>query len=387
MPRAGADPRAQAPTRAAGLEPWQDPQARPFVRIERLTKRYGEVYAVDDLSLEIYKGEFFSLLGSSGCGKTTLLRVLAGLEAPTSGRVYIDGVDETGTPPYARPVNMMFQSYALFPHMSVEQNIAFGLAQERLPRRERRRRMARMLELLHIGALRTRRPDQLSGGQRQRVALARSLAKQPKLLLLDEPLGALDKRLREHTQFELVKLQEELNMTFVTVTHDQEEAMTMSTRIAVMEAGQILQVDVPPVLYEYPASRFVADFIGSVNLFEGRVLSREGETVDVQATPGPRLKMRCTRPLVAGTPVAVAIRPEKIRLATSGEGGGVNRLRGVVEDIAYLGDISVYHLRTAGERIVQMTLTNHRPITEPPLSWGQTVTMEWSPDSGVVLTQ
>ncbi|MCX7631636.1 MAG: ABC transporter ATP-binding protein, partial [Geminicoccaceae bacterium] len=216
------------------LEPWQDPKAKPYVRIDRVTKKFGDVYAVDDVSLNIYQGEFFSLLGSSGCGKTTLLRLLAGLEYPTSGRIYIDGVDVTDVPPYSRPVNMMFQSYALFPHMTVEQNIEFGLKQDRLPRRERMERVNEMLELLKIAPLRKRRPDQLSGGQRQRVALARSLAKHPKLLLLDEPLGALDKRLRENTQFELVNLQERLGTTFITVTHDQEGAMTMSSRIAVM---------------------------------------------------------------------------------------------------------------------------------------------------------
>ncbi len=234
------------------LDPWQDPQAEPYVRIERVTKKFGDVYAVDDVSLNIYKGEFFSLLGSSGCGKSTLLRLLGGFERPTLGRIFIDGADVTDIPPYARPVNMMFQSYALFPHMSVEQNVAFGLKQDRMPRKERAERVDDMLALLQITEQRKRRPDQLSGGQRQRVALARSLARHPKLLLLDEPLGALDKRLRENTQFELVNLQERLGITFVTVTHDQEEAMTMSTRIAVMDVGRIMQVDTPTAIYEYP---------------------------------------------------------------------------------------------------------------------------------------
>jgi putrescine transport system ATP-binding protein len=431
-------------------EPWQDPRSAPFVRIERVTKRFGEVYAVDDLSLSVYQGEFFSLLGGSGCGKSTLLRLLAGLERPTAGRIFIDGLDVTNLPAYARPVNMMFQSYALFPHMTVEQNVAFGLKQERMPRRERGERVGQMLDLLEIGELRRRKPDQLSGGQRQRVALARSLAKQPKLLLLDEPLGALDKRLRENTQFELVNLQERLGITFVTVTHDQEEAMTMSTRIAVMRAGQILQVDTPTAIYEYPSCQAVARFIGSVNLFPGKVVAVDGDQARIASQLGPMMQMRAFHPLAVGTPVCVAVRPEKMRpcgpqtpdseLATRGatdsagrvataldqdcSGGEVNRLSGIVEDIAYLGDVSIYRVRvqasaqallggahshanagtdananadsesgTDGGReesprsvIVEMTLTNIQPRTEQALTWGQPVAMEWSPTSGVLLT-
>ena len=291
------------------LEPWQDPRAAPYLRVDRVTKKFGDVYAVDDVSLDIFKGEFFSLLGSSGCGKSTLLRILAGLEYPSAGRIYIDGVDVTDVPAYSRPVNMMFQSYALFPHMSVEQNVEFGLKQDRLPRSERVERVGEMLDLLKITELRKRRPDQLSGGQRQRVALARSLAKHPKLLLLDEPLGALDKRLRENTQFELVNLQERLGITFVTVTHDQEEAMTMSTRIAVMDAGQIMQVDTPTAIYEFPTCRFVAEFIGSVNLFEGKVVAAEGDEVLVETRVGRPMRMRSFHPLVLGTPVTIAVRP------------------------------------------------------------------------------
>ena len=283
------------------------------MRIDRVTKKFGDVYAVDNVSLDIFQGEFFSLLGSSGCGKSTLLRMLAGLERPTSGRIFIDGVDVTDIPAYSRPVNMMFQSYALFPHMTVEQNVEFGLKQDRMPRKERAERVGEMLDLLQISELRKRRPDQLSGGQRQRVALARSLAKHPKLLLLDEPLGALDKRLRESAQFELVNLQERIGITFVTVTHDQEEAMTMSTRIAVMDAGQILQVDTPTAIYEYPDYRFVAEFIGSVNLFEGKVVETQGDHPGVPL--GRLLRMRDLHPHAIGTPVTVAIRPEKMRLA------------------------------------------------------------------------
>ena len=379
------------------LEPWQDPHAAPYVRIERVTKRFGEVYAVDDLTLKIYRGEFFSLLGSSGCGKSTLLRLLAGLERPTAGRIYIDGADVTDIPAYARPVNMMFQSYALFPHMSVEQNVAFGLKQEGMPRRERAERVGEMLELLQIADLRRRRPEQLSGGQRQRVALARSLARQPKLLLLDEPLGALDKRLRERTQFELVNLQERLGITFVTVTHDQEEAMTMSTRIAVMEAGQILQVDTPTAIYEYPNCRAVARFIGSVNLFEGKVAAIDGDQARIASVLGPDMRMRCLYPLAIGTPVIVAVRPEKMRPCDPDQAAdGVNRVEGVVEDIAYLGDVSIYRARVEAadsgdtgtqSQIVEMTLTNVQPRTEQALTWGQRVAMEWSPGSGVVLTE
>ncbi|WP_242518396.1 ABC transporter ATP-binding protein [Halochromatium roseum] len=444
-------------------EPWQDPRAAPYVRIERVTKRFGEVYAVDDLSLNIYRGEFFSLLGGSGCGKSTLLRLLAGLERPTSGRIFIDGADVTNLPAYARPVNMMFQSYALFPHMNVEQNVAFGLKQEGMPRHQRGERVSEMLDLLQIGELRRRKPDQLSGGQRQRVALARSLAKQPKLLLLDEPLGALDKRLRENTQFELVNLQERLGITFVTVTHDQEEAMTMSTRIAVMRAGQILQVDTPTAIYEYPNCQAVARFIGSVNLFPGKVVAVEGNQVRVASQLGPMMQMQAFHPFAIGTPVSVAVRPEKMRPCESkasdtrlvdadeadvkvsasastnaNANAGVNRLSGVVEDIAYLGDVSIYRVRVQastpaaldagatklasndGSRpdsdegampgtedherfsadddarlsaeanarsvIVEMTLTNVQPRTEQALTWGQPVTMEWSPTSGAVLT-
>ncbi len=368
------------------LETWQDPSARPYVQIKRVTCKFGDVYAVDDVSLDIYQGEFFSLLGSSGCGKSTLLRILAGLESPTSGRVLIDGVDVTDWPAYRRPVNMMFQSYALFPHMTVEGNIDFGLKQEKLAPAERRERIEQMLALLQIEKLRNRKPEQLSGGQRQRVALARSLAKHPKLLLLDEPLGALDKRLRENTQFELVGLQEKLGITFITVTHDQEEAMTMSSRIAVMHDGRILQTDTPSGIYEYPGNRFVASFLGSVNLFDGKVVQRTGNQVLIEGASGELYRMHCELPLAIGTAASVAVRPEKIRLARD-EGDAPNRIRGTVEDIAYLGDISIFHVRTQAGHKAQMTLTNLRPIIEQTLTWGEQVTLEWDTDGGVVLTE
>lgn len=369
------------------LEPWQDPKARPYVRIERVTKTFGDFQAVDDVSLNIFQGEFFSLLGSSGCGKSTLLRLLAGFEYPDTGRIFIDGVDVTDIAPYSRPVNMMFQSYALFPHMTVEQNIEFGLKQDRMARRERAERVGEMLNLLEITALRKRRPEQLSGGQRQRVALARSLAKHPKLLLLDEPLGALDKRLRENTQFELVNLQERLGITFVTVTHDQEEAMTMSTRIAVMDTGRIMQVDTPTAIYEFPSCRLVAGFIGSVNLFEGKVIEREGDQILIETQLGCMMRMRAFQPYPLGAPVTVAIRPEKMRLSESDHADGINQLRGVVEDIAYLGDVSIYRIRVCPTKLVEMTLTNIQPRTEQALTWEQKVVIEWSPTSGVVLTE
>jgi putrescine transport system ATP-binding protein len=313
--------------------------------------------------------------------------MMAGLERPTSGRIYIDGADVTDIPAYSRPVNMMFQSYALFPHMTVEQNVEFGLKQDRMPRKERAERVGEMLALLQISGLRKRKPDQLSGGQRQRAALARTLAKHPKLLLLDEPLGALDKRLRESAQFELVNLQERIGITFVTVTHDQEEAMTMSTRIAVMNAGQILQVDTPTAIYEYPEYRFVADFIGLVNLFEGKVVEVLGDQLQVESPIGRTIRMRTLHPHPIGTPVIVAIRPEKVRLCTDYREDGVNQIKGVVEDIAYLGDVSIYRVRVSPEMLVEMTLTNVLPRMEQDLTWGQEVAMEWSPNSGVVLTE
>ncbi|NJR44288.1 ABC transporter ATP-binding protein, partial [bacterium] len=298
---------------AKKIPPWQDVRAKPFVRVQNVTKTFGSTYAVDDVSVDIYQGEFFSLLGGSGCGKSTLLRMLAGLETPSAGRILIDGVDVTNTPPYERPVNMMFQSYALFPHMSVRQNIAFGLKQDGMRGSAIDARVQQMLALVKLEGFGDRKPDQLSGGQRQRVALARALAKQPKLLLLDEPLGALDKRLREHTQFELMNIQDQIGTTFITVTHDQEEAMTMSTRVAVMEAGRIAQANTPANLYEFPATRFVAEFIGSVNMIDGRVAGQTQDLVEIDA-PGfdRRIFMKHAQPLPEGTPVSIAVRPEKL---------------------------------------------------------------------------
>ncbi|MBN2753216.1 MAG: ABC transporter ATP-binding protein [Rhodospirillaceae bacterium] len=379
-------PVAQGARALQKLETWQDPKARPIVQIENVTKAFGSHYAVDDVSLEIFQGEFFSLLGASGCGKTTLLRMLAGLEAPDSGRIIIDGADMTHVPPYRRPVNMMFQSYALFPHMSVEQNIAFGLKQEGATQAQIRERVAEMLHLVRLEPYAKRRPHQLSGGQRQRVALARSLAKHPRLLLLDEPLGALDKKLREHTQFELVNIQEQLGTTFIMVTHDQEEAMTMSTRIAVMDEGRILQTGSPATIYEYPATRYVADFIGSVNLFDGRVTGEADGVLLIHCDEvGSTMAIAHGEPLPVGTPVSVALRPEKMMVTDVKPESEFNVLRGVVSEIAYLGDVSIYYVALPNKTLVHVQLTNLARNTNAPMTWEQDVWLTWEPENGVVL--
>nr|WP_295831772.1 polyamine ABC transporter ATP-binding protein [uncultured Azospirillum sp.] len=375
------------PTR---LEPWQDAGQTPYVRIEKVTKTFGDFVAVDEVSLSIYRNEFFALLGGSGSGKTTLLRMLAGFEQPTEGKIFIDGVDMAGIPPYERPVNMMFQSYALFPHMTVEQNVAFGLKQDGVAKAEIRDRVAEMLGLVQLSAFGKRRPHQLSGGQRQRVALARSLVKRPKLLLLDEPLGALDKKLRERTQFELVNIQEKLGVTFIVVTHDQEEAMTMASRIAVMNHGVIAQVGTPTEIYEYPHTRFVAEFIGSINMFDGRVVSTDGDQVVVASEEaGCELLIAHATPAPAGSPVSVAIRPEKIVLSkdTVPGGDGRNQTTGIVREIAYLGDVSIYLVQLPTGKTVRVTAPNVTRRTEMPITWEDEVTLTWRPFAGVVLTQ
>lgn len=372
---------------ASSEQPWAAPEEEPIVRIDKVTKTFGSTYAVDEISLNIHRGEFFSLLGASGCGKTTLLRMLGGFETPTSGRIYIDGQDVTDVPPYLRPINMMFQSYALFPHMNVAQNIAFGLKQERMPSALIRERVAEVMALVQIEKLATRKPHQLSGGQRQRVALARALAKQPKILLLDEPLGALDKKLREHTQFELVNIQERLGITFIIVTHDQEEAMTMSSRIALMHDGRIEQVDAPRRMYEFPATRYAASFIGSVNLFNGHVVSHENDMVLIHSEEaGSDLLVHHSQPLNPGMEVTVAIRPEKIAVRDH-HADDPNSIHGIIQEIAYLGDVSIYHVELPSGKRVQFTQSNVLALAEQPLTWGQEVALNWNAYSCGVLTQ
>ena len=368
-------------------EPWQAPEEEAIVRIEGVTKRFGAFYAVDDITLHIHKGEFFSLLGSSGCGKTTLLRMLAGFETPTSGKIFIDGQDVTNVPPYERPINMMFQSYALFPHMTVADNIAFGLKQAGMKRAERNDRVNEMMALVQIDKLAKRKPHQLSGGQRQRVALARALAKHPKILLLDEPLGALDKKLREQTQFELVNIQERLGITFIIVTHDQEEAMTMSSRIALMRDGRVEQVDPPRRMYEFPSTRYAANFIGSVNLFDGYVVEQKDDQVLIYSEEiDANLMVRHSQPLVAGMAVTVAIRPEKVRIKEPEE-NAINQIQGVIKEIAYLGDVSIYHVKLETGKWVQFTQPNVQALAEQPLTWDEKVTLGWAANSCGVLTE
>jgi len=342
--------------------------------------------SVNRVSLDIYKGEVFCLLGGSGCGKTTLLRMLAGFEAPSEGRILIDGVDMAGIPPFARPVNMMFQSYALFPHMNVEKNVGFGLRQDRLPGAEIDKRVADMLQRVKLESFAKRKPHQLSGGQRQRVALARSLIKQPKLLLLDEPLGALDKKLREETQFELINIQEDLGVTFVVVTHDQEEAMTLSSRIGVMEAGEIIQTGTPTEIYEYPNSRFVADFIGSVNLFEGRVVEDEADHMRIESADAG-----CTLYIDhgVGTPpdakVWVAVRPEKFEISREQPEQQENCVAAVVDEIAYLGGLSIYHVILESGKKLRITRPNRERGEAGRITWDDHIYVHWHASNAVVL--
>jgi len=357
-----------------------------YVRIADVTKRFGDFVAVDRVSLEVRRGEIFCLLGGSGSGKTTLLRLLAGFETPSSGSIHIDGQDIGPVPPYQRPINMMFQSYALFPHMTVEKNVAFGLEQERLDRTQVRQRVGEILEIVKMGAFTARKPHQLSGGQKQRVALARALVKRPKLLLLDEPLAALDKKLREHTQFELLNIQKQLGVTFIVVTHDQEEAMTLATRMGVMNHGRIVQVGTPTDIYESPASKFVADFIGSVNMFEGQVL--EGMPASVRSS-----ELGAVTPVgqgVTATPGAtawVALRPEKIRIGKAPPQAGEPGVRGRVREVAYLGDMSVYLVQIESGRVLRVTRPNFIRSPEDRIAGGEEVYLSWHASSPLVLTQ
>jgi putrescine transport system ATP-binding protein len=373
-------------------------QADAFLRIDRVVKDFdspdGGVYrAVDNISLNIRKGEIFALLGPSGCGKTSLLRMLGGFDLPSSGRILLGGYDQAQLAPYARPINMMFQSYALFPHLSVWDNIAFGLRREGLPKAQVAERVEAMLKLVQLGKFAQRKPHQMSGGQQQRVALARSLAKQPKLLLLDEPLGALDKKLREETQIELVNIIESVGVTCVMVTHDQEEAMAMASRIGIMSEGRILQVGTPREIYETPATRFVADFIGNVNLMDGKLAVDEPDHVEIDCAD---VRHHVGHGISGheGMPVTVALRPEKIRISRKPpvlEAGDppapLNQLKGRVKDMVYFGSDTLYHLQLASGAILKVTQSNTERHPDDTLSWEDEAYAWWSPSAPVVLTQ
>ena len=369
--------------------PWNDPQAVPLISYKNVTKRFGEFTAVDNLSLDIYEREFFALLGPSGCGKTTLMRMLAGFEDPTEGQITLAGQDLVGTPPYKRQTNMMFQSYALFPHMSVWDNIAFGLRQDRMEKGAIAARVEEMLKLVKLEKFAKRKPHQLSGGQRQRVALARSLAKRPKVLLLDEPLGALDKKLREETQFELMDLQMELGLTFLIVTHDQEEAMTVSDRIAVMNHGKLVQVATPGDIYEQPSCAYVADFIGNINLFDGTVESAGGGEIRIKGDdPAGDFISASEAPVAGGAKVKLAVRPEKMRISIEPPPEDAkNVLKGEVWDLAYMGDWTVVLVKVDGsEKVVRVSRANMTRTEAKPIAWDDRVHVWFAPDAGVVLT-
>jgi len=390
-----AEPRSR-PVQAAKqvFAPWADADARPLVEFVDVRKEFGDFTAVDGVSLKIYPREFFALLGPSGCGKTTLLRMLAGFETPSSGTILLDGQDISGVPPNLRPVNMMFQSYALFPHLSVEQNIAFGLKRSDMAKGAIGARVAEMLALVQMTPFAHRKPHQLSGGQRQRVALARSLAKNPKLLLLDEPLGALDAKLREQTQFELMNIQEKTGTTFVIVTHDQEEAMTVASRIGLMNNGHLAQVATPGQIYENPVTRFVADFIGDVNLIEGKAgkdtrRGRENFTAfrPAGANSAGRLLARSNEPVAAGAACWLSVRPEKILISKKKPAAREtpNQLRGRVHDIAYSGNLSTYHVQLENGAIIKAQEANRRRIANREITWEDEVWLAWAPGAGVLL--
>ena len=368
--------------------PWTDRTLQPLLRIQGVSKRFGAFAAVDDLSLDIYQGEFFALLGPSGCGKTTLLRLIAGFERASAGRILLDGVDLSPVPPHRRPVNMMFQSYALFPHLNVEANIAFGLKQEGLPKREIAERVADMLALVKLENFGRRKPSELSGGQRQRVALARSLVKRPRILLLDEPMAALDKKLRGETQFELMDLQRRLELTFIIVTHDQSEAMTVADRIGVMDRGRLMQVAPPAEIYEQPNSRWVADFIGDINLFEGRV-GGDGRSVEGTALGGVNVAAKIGAE--PGATVWIAVRPEKMRMAQAEPSGSqqIERENGVaatIIDIGYLGDLSIFKLQTDAGVPLRAAIAN-TGRRERTIGWNDKVWLSFPPDAAIVLTR
>ena len=389
------DDAAKAARDADSPRPEPQPAADvPLLRIDAVVKKFGGFRAVDRLSLDIRAGEFFALLGPSGCGKTTLLRMLAGFETPDQGRILLDGKDIAQVLPHQRPVNMMFQNYALFPHLNVRDNIAFGLKRAGMPRPELETRVAEMVALVKLEGLEKRKPDQLSGGQKQRVALARSLARRPQVLLLDEPLAALDKKLRESTQLELMELQRRLGLTFIIVTHDQEEAMTMAGRIGVMDAGRLEQVATPRELYEAPGSRWVAEFVGDVNLFEGQVEQRENSRLAIATRDAGTVFVAQPRQPVTKASVCVAIRPEKVKLSRRGpatsdavNAHAINRLDGVVTDVGYLGGLTTYKVKLDSGAVLRSSMANTARLDLDAYSPGQRVVAWFTPDDCVVLEQ
>ena len=379
-----------SPQKSLTDRPWLDPDAKPQILLEGVGKTFGAFTAVDGINLRIFKGEMFALVGGSGCGKTTLLRMLAGFTTPSSGRILIEDADMTRVPPYERPVNMMFQSYALFPHMTVEQNVGYGLKRLGLAEHERTQRIRDALDMVQLGPLSKRKPHQLSGGQRQRVALARSLIRRPKVLLLDEPLSALDKKLREQTQFELMNIQYEVGITFVFVTHDQDEAMALSTRIAVMNRGQVVQVGTPSEIYEFPQNRFVADFIGTTNLFEGTVNEGAvpGHVVVRSAEAGCDLLVDDPGRFGHGQRVWVSLRPEKIRLSKAPlAGAAANQVKGTVWELGYLGNRSTYRIKTETGKMITVFAQNDRRTSEWTIDWSDEVYLSWTANCAVVLHQ